>query len=309
MFTDYHREAQGKDLVVGPGDQSYFGQITAQDVIEWCRPLFETRGYYLRDSDGKIAFEGKMAWDTPWHHVKHAHGLDCHLWHQVLFEIIFTRMGQQKWVPGMCHECWKVVVRPPTLRGLLALLNVQEKLGHPSKCGIETRETVHGLYGGYFYNRSLQEGMDCYRMVRKAVDEDPVLGKDVRVILKRACTEFEMRCGPSDKWEMTPQQAHVEAVVNSVFVHDIVARKQPDWAISRVHTRWIQWAYAMGDPTVFEYTDGKPLYPPYQTYHHLVEDGHKQIMGPKGKKGGGRKSTKKKGTSKAVSNKASKRKT
>lgn len=277
MFQDYHRESQEKQLVVGPGDTSYFGQITAQDVIEWCRPLFETRGYHLRDSDGKIIFEGRMAWDTPWHHVRHAHGLDCHLWHQVLFDIVFTRMGQQKWVPSKCHECWKVVVRPPTIKGLFALLELQQAIGRPSKCGIETRDTVHGLYGGYFYNRSLDEGLDCYGVVREAIDKEPRLGKDVSVILKRACTEFELRAGIATEWQVTDQQAHVEAVVNSVFVHDLVTRSQPEWAIARVHTRWIQWAYAMGDSTVFEFTDGRPLFPPPVRYHHLLPERQKAL--------------------------------
>ena len=51
MFTEYHRESQEKQLVTGPGDATYFGQITSQDIIEWCRPLFEQRGYHLRDSE------------------------------------------------------------------------------------------------------------------------------------------------------------------------------------------------------------------------------------------------------------------
>ena len=257
---------------VVPGDDSYFGQITAQDVIEWCRPLFESRGYYLRDSDGKIVFEGRMAWDTPWHHVKHAHGLDCHLWHQVLFDIIFNRLGQPSWVPSQCHECWKVVARPKTLKQLFALLSVQTALDHPSKCGIETRETVHGLYGGYWYNRSFHEGLECYDMVRKAIDENEHLGPEVPVLYKRACTEYEMRAGDSRKWKISDYQRHVEAVVNSVFTHDLIMRRQPEWAIARVHTRWIQWAFMNGDSTVFEYTGGKPLYPPYATFQHFLEE-------------------------------------
>lgn len=266
------QDALEKQIVAGSGDDSYYGQITAEDVIEWCRPLFESRGYYLRDSDGKIVFEGRMAWDTPWHHVRHAPGLDCHLWHQVMFDIIFQRLGQPSWVPSKCHECWKVVARPKTLKQLFALLQVQHMLNHPSKCGIETRDTVHGLYGGYWYNLSLEQGLECYERVRKAIDEHEDLGKNVNVLLKRACTEYEMRAGDSTQWKVTDQQAHVESVVNSVFTHDLIQRKQPDWAIARVHTRWIQFAYMNGDPTVFEFTGGKPLFPPYKTFHHLLED-------------------------------------
>lgn len=270
MFQEFHREQQAKGLVTGPNDGTYFGTLTGQDVVEWCRPLFESRGYYLRDSDGKIDFDPRMAWDTPWHHVKHTHGLDCHLWHQVMFDIIFTRMNQPKWIPSNCHNCWKVVVRPQSLKQLFALLALQQRLGHPSKCGIEVRETVHGLYGGYFYNKSFDAGLNCFEMVREEVNKDEGLGKDVPVIFKRACTEYEMRAGPSDLWEVSEAQAHAENVIDSVFTHDIIMRNQPDWALTKVHTKWIQFAFMNADPTYKEFTGGKPLYPHYITYQHLA---------------------------------------
>ena len=171
-----------------------------------------------------------------------------------------------------CHNCFKVVIRPPTLRSLFALMDLQKRMGRPSKCGIEIRDTVFGLYGGYFYNWGLDAGLECYEAVRAAIDAEPELGPDVPIILKRACTEFEMLCGPSDKWEISEKQIELESLVNRWFVRDIKHRTQPEHAIANVHRKWIEWAYACGDPTYAEYTNGKPVHPPVVTYQNLKKE-------------------------------------
>ena len=79
-------------------------------------------------------------------------------------DIAFKAAGK-KWVPSKCMGCWKVVVRLKTLKQLFSLLQLQMRMGRPSKCGIEVRESVNGLYGGYFYNHSLEEGLECYSAV------------------------------------------------------------------------------------------------------------------------------------------------
>jgi hypothetical protein len=249
---------------------SYYEMVKANDIITFVRPLLEQGGYKLRDGDGKIWVDTFMAFHTPWHHVHHADGLDCHTWHKILFDVIFQRFGM-KYIPSKCQSCWKVVVRMATLKQLHALLGLQQRMGRPSKCGIEVRDTVNGLYGGYFYNHSLGEGLECYEAVRAAIDVEPELGPDVFVILKRACTEFELSCGPSDEWKVTPEQAQIEALVNKWFVRDIMQRTQPSHAIATVHRRWIEWAYQCGDQTYLEYTNGVPIFPKVISYHHLAE--------------------------------------
>ena len=249
---------------------SYYEQAKANDIISLVRPLLEQGGYKLRDGDGKIYVETFMAFHTPWHHVHHADGLDCHTWHKIMFDVCFRQTGK-KFAPSPCHGCWKVVVRLQTLKQLFALLSLQMRMGRPSKCGIEVRETVNGLYGGYFYNKSLEEGLECYSAVRQEIDADPQLGPDVSVILKRACTEFELLCGPSDEWKVTPEQEGMEALINRWFVRDINQRTQPPHALATVHRRWIEWAYQNGDQTYLEFTDGKPIYPKVISYHHITE--------------------------------------
>lgn len=253
--------------------ESYYQSVCDDDIIEKFKPLLVSGGYKLRDQDGKICITNPaMGWETPWHHIMHDAFLDCQRWHSIMFDLFSrTLPPDQVFVPSACQNCWKVVVRPSSLLGLFALMNLQIQLQRPSKCGIEVRDYVHGLYGGYFYNHSLDEGVECYKVIREAVNDTNHLGPDISVILKRACTEYEKRVGASDQWTITDRQIYIETLVNKWFVRDNVIREQPQHLISRVHKKWIEWAYANGDPTYIEFTGGKPLYKPLVTYHHLAD--------------------------------------
>jgi hypothetical protein len=250
---------------------SYYDWMCAHDIVEQLKPLWEQAGYYLRESDGKLTVDARIAIDTPWHHIKNKWDFDCGLWHRIVFDYISKRLpAQERFVPSRCQQCFKVVVRPKTLKQLFALEALQIRLQRPSKCGIEPRATVCGLYGGYFYNDGLEEALERYREVRSAVDADQHLGPDVSVIVKRGCTEYELECGPSDKWAISDVQLKFEALVNQYVAHDDVMRSQPEHLVWHLHRKWIEFAYANGDLTYLEFTDGKPLYPPVVTYHHLI---------------------------------------
>ncbi len=247
--------------------QSYYEYVKANDIVGHLSELFRRGGFQLRQGDGMIHCEQTTTIDTPWHHVRHDEWLDCGLWHRVMFDFLSQQLPG-RFVPSRCQECWKVVVRPRTVVELFALLDLQKRLDRPSKCGIEIRPTVHGNYGGYFYCRSLEDGMACYTEVRAAIDADSHLGPDIGVLLKRACTEYEMACGPSDKWQISEAQLALEALVEQTFVPAIIEEHtQPDHLIRHVHARWIEHAYSVGDPTYLHLTNDKPLYPRYVTYH------------------------------------------
>lgn len=258
---------------------SYYQQISDAEILSKFRPLLATGGYKVRE-DGKIYItEPSIAWDTPWHHVVHDHFLDCQRWHSIIYELFSNTMPPgQSFVPSACQQCWKVVVRPKTLLSLFALLELQNRLGLSSKCGIEIRPYVYGNYGGYFYNHSFEEGLACYSKVRKEVDETEHLGKDVSVILKRACTEYENKLGRSDEWTISDRQIYIETLVNRWYVKDTFVRKQSEHAIAAVHKKWIEFAYSIGDGTYLNFTGGEPLYKPLVTYHHLVEPGNEELL-------------------------------
>jgi hypothetical protein len=177
-----------------------------------------------------------------------------------------------------CLNCWKVVVKPKTIIQLLDLYEIEKSMGVPCKCGTEHRLTTTTLYGGYFYNRGQEEGQRRYEEVRALVDEH--LGEDVPVILKRACTEYEIGSpsgpkpwGPSDKWpELTEEQKELERLVLENFPPTGFNTPQNDIIIANVIQRWIHHAYKHGDMTVRELTGGNPLYKPYVTYHNETKE-------------------------------------
>ena len=115
----------------------------------------------------------------------------------------------------------------------------------------------------------MAEGLACYVKVRKAVDE--AISPDVKVLLKRACTEMEHGIGPSDQWQLKPGQLEFEARLNQRFVNELPLIQQSDHAKDDIHQRWIERAYEVGDDTYRKFADG-PLYPDYVTYHHLADE-------------------------------------
>ena len=257
---------------------SYYKELKGNNFVRLLSPLLKAGIMSLRQSDGKFIAGIKPAWDTPWVHVKHSYSANCYLWKDITFEhIVKKHLPISDWfVPIGCQNCFKVVVRPKTLKQLFALEELEKRLDHPSKCGIEIRDSVHGNYGGYFYNRGLDAGLDCYKKVRESVDADNELGPDISVILKRACTEMEHGCGPSDKWEITDKQIEFETRLSELFVNDIPVLTQSEHQKNEVRQRWIERAYSVGDETALLYNGGEPLYPSYVTYHHLINEQYKE---------------------------------
>lgn len=262
---------------------SIYDHLRAHDVISQLKPLLDGGGYQMRLVDGKIEIKNpQMARETPWVHVKHEPGFNCGLWHQIIFDLVSMRLPEkERFVPRHCQNCWKVVVKPRTLKQLFNLLEIQKRLDRPAKCGIEPRKSVHGLYGGYFYNKGQDRGLECYQVVYQALKENdatkPLLdeiddaGKTTRIILKRGCTEFEHAVGPSDQWAITDEQNVVEDLIERYMVVDEMNLRQPDHLIWSIKRRWIEFAWENGDPTYALYTGGKPIYPPYVTYHPPIE--------------------------------------
>lgn len=251
---------------------SMYEWLKGHDVLEWLKPLWDGGGWVL-NKEGKLEINrSQVAIETPWVHHGHTGWAHCLLWSRIMFQAVSLRMSEffadgKPFVPSGCQNCYKVVVRPKTLVQLFALDELEISLGRPSKCGIEVRDSVHGLYGGYFYNQGLEAGKECYAVIRKAVDNDVSLGPQVPVILKRGCTEMEHTVGPSDKWEVTEEQKVVEDLINEWVISEKDLSEQPEPIVWRVKRKWIESAFAHGDSTYSKFTGGKPVTPGYITYH------------------------------------------
>ena len=240
--------------------------IPLSGVVEKLKPLLQN-GTLNPTDKGTLVAKMQPSWNTPWIHVKHAENKKCWLWNDVFYQ-------QFGLIHSGCQGCWKVCVRMKTLKQLVELLELQKILDRPSKCGIEVREHVHGLYGGYFYNDSLEEGKECYKTVRTAINQALTDGVEVKVVLKRACTEMEHAEGDSTEWKIADGQMDLEDIVGSIVEDGSTNRfGQADWIQADVMSRWVKFAFMNGDSTYAEFTpDGQPLFPDYVTYHAECDD-------------------------------------
>lgn len=251
-----------------------YEEIKSRNIIAAIKPLLQQDVLELRLSDGKVVpFNLKNTWHTPWLHHRLSYRHNCYIWKDIIFENVIKSIWPpgQWFVPESCQGCYKVVARPQSVKQLFQLADLQYELNYASKCGIEIRPSVFGNYGGYFYNRGLEEGLACYKTVKRAVLDE--IG-DIPVILKRGCTEMEHGVGPSNEWSVSPAQKQFEDLVKHIFAMDIPVIGQMPHAQDYVKQLWIEEAYKLGDPTVYEFID-EPLYPGYVTYH---EEAEKEIL-------------------------------
>lgn len=246
---------KGKEPKPGYG---YYSELDRKDIIDRLYPLLQS-GWKI-DLNGVIdTVVPGVAFHTPWSHQGHTPNAHCTLWHLIMF----GHFGY--FVPSKCQDCWKVVVGPRTLKELFQLKELQIELKKPSKCGIEMREYTPRLYGGYFYNWGFVNGKQCYDIVREAVNDK--ISPDVSVILKRACTEYEMEYPDSAAWEVLPDQIEMEQRIEDCVATTIGSSPQPQIVKDHVERVWMHWAFAAGDKTVLEFTGDKPLHHGPVTYH------------------------------------------
>lgn len=237
----------------------------ADELVDKAIELLAQHGSKIRYDKGKVNFETKTIEADLWRYVKFYKPMNCTLWKTVIFNCISMQLPPEKqFIPSGCLDCYKVVVRPQTYVQLFLLEDLMEKLQYPCKCGIETRETVRGLYGGYFYCRGVEEGRERYKQVDEVLSHDHnyKIWSMPKLILKRACTEYEQYFGPSDKWEMSVDQEEIEAAVDRKILLENVQAPQTEEMKKKIYARWQRFAYK------YDFTyDGPNLQPEYVTYH------------------------------------------
>lgn len=240
--------------------ESLYKKLTEIDTITPLRYLLDKKGFRIR-SDGRWTREpiaSASIWETPWLHQHQDPDQDCDLWHNLFF-------AMYRWVPTYCKNCWKVVVFIPTVKKLFDLYELQHELERPCKCGLEYRFTDERKYGGYFYNWGKENGLECYKVVRQAVDEH--LGKDINVILKCSCSEYEIACGPPDEWTPSEQQLAIEEKMKKWVLTGNVKHTQQKYMTAYVMLKWLHHAAHIGDLTYKEFTGGQSLVKTMKTYH------------------------------------------
>lgn len=181
-----------------------------------------------------------------------------------LFGFLFRNAYDRGAVPVGCRNCFKVQIRPRTLRELNATLPIAEAAAHPYKAGAGLAARYQsGPYSALFYFDGLDQARASYADLRRAVDADPLLGPDVPMAIKRGCTEYEIHCGPSDRFTFAPE---LETVENA-----LLDRLRPPAAPVLPNPRavfmyWLKVAFQVGDETYRDFTGGRPLYRAAVTY-------------------------------------------
>lgn len=175
----------------------------------------------------------------------------CRKWNRVYFNLYGI-------IPRGCFNCFKVVVRPQTVKDLLKVRKIQKRLGLAAKCGMEQRPElqVKGLYSGYWYC-PIDEGLEGARKVHKIVEREILkeLGFQTPVILKRACTEMEEAVGPTDQWEYPEIQRKFETQLDEIWEIVEENRTQPEFLKLHIIKGWIEhaWIRRNLDPTAEEF--------------------------------------------------------
>lgn len=240
-------------------------ELLSTDFIRKLEPLFN-KGFQINPATGKLTDvwgAEQINQEAPWIYVNPLPDADCEFYSDIFKNCEF--------IPNRCLSCWKVVVRPSSLTNLLKLYELQLCLVEENpncwcKCGWEDRPWVFGNYGGYFYCKSKEVGLQRLETVRKAVAD--YIGKSLaeQVFLKRFCTEYELRLGDSAKYERKPEDDIMEAAIIEGSETTIVKNPQPESVRNHIMANWILKAYKIGDPTSMFYNNSKPLYKPSRRY-------------------------------------------
>ena len=205
--------------------------------------------------------------DTPWAHNTITMDRACDLWHEVYFQ-------QFSFVPRGCRNCWKISMTLSSVYDLFLLREFQKThLEWEGKCGVDQRRYTPARYAGFWYvpmGFSLEEARAYYETILTHLKEEfePYVVAPWKIILKRGCTEMEQHsrrdCGvASDKWdELFSKSDPLEDCLNEVFeaddpaIHEIA--QNPSVAI-HIERFWIEWAFAIGDATVWLLDSEKTL--------------------------------------------------
>jgi hypothetical protein len=168
-----------------------------------------------------------------------------------------------------CRDCWKIVVVPRSFHELIQLYELQLQMVEENsqcycKCGVEPRVFIPWHYGGYFYARNKPDADKLFERVKNRVSES--LSPDVVVYIKRGCTEFELKYGPSNTYKRPEGSDEIEKYFWENVNAEKGATKQPDFIVKNIIQGWMTFAWGRGDMTVKLYNNGKPLFPPCTTY-------------------------------------------
>ena len=215
-------------------------------------------GALVEEADGALRFPGPRPPSDNWAEVSNGPALACGF----LMNFLFRHAYAEAAVPHGCSACYKVKVVPRSLRELVAGWGVAKRIACRSKWGVDLDNPYsQNIYAGYFYTNGLDGARAVYKVVRAAIDDEPKLGPDVQMSIKRGCSEYEAKLGPSDRYTFAPELEELEKYLKSRF-----RKAEPESLPPVPMARWIEIAFRIGDDTYLDFTDGRRLYPKMTAY-------------------------------------------
>ena len=191
--------------------------------------------------DKKIAYRTNEKPGGPWIYLEYSDH-NCTYLRTFLYNCVSKQLPKaEQFIPMECQNCYKVVAKPTSLTDLMELKHIMEEMGFAGKCGIEKRESVDALYGGYWYCNNKEEGL-----LRLKQAKESLYGTGIPCFLKRGCTEYEQEFGPSNKWEVKPGQEELEKGVFKRVSLDNSKRSQTESDKLEIIKSWEAFAVEMG---------------------------------------------------------------
>ncbi len=169
-------------------------------------------------------------------------------------------------VPHGCRTCFKVQMRPRNLRELHASYEIAQSLPYAFKSGVGLGARYQsGPYGTLFYLESLDHARQAHADIAGKLAQAAPAMRDMPLVIKRGCTEYEIFCGPSDKFAFAEDLPEIEVALLA-RLRPVARELRASAPPQAVFMRWIQAAYQIGDETYMDFTGGKRLYPQTVTY-------------------------------------------
>jgi hypothetical protein len=188
----------------------------------------------------------------------------CEFLNHFLFEQVYAGAA----VPFGCRNCYKIRISTRSLRALMAVKDIAESTEYTTKSGPDVDNPYNqSLYATCLYFDGLEEAQKAYDHLRPRLDQHEFLGPGVVMMIKRGCSNYERRLGPSDAYEIDPRLEAVEAGLAERYIDSHKPSVIPKETIKALRMlELVGIAYRIGDETYTDFTGGKPLYPPPVNY-------------------------------------------
>ena len=209
--------------------------------------------YRLNDPDAR---QDSMTSDTPTIAKSGSFAAPCRFLNHFLFALAY---GEAQ-VPYGCRACYKIWIRPATLRALFSVKEMLDAMPYTSKIKVEALDPLSpNVYLALVYGGDLPATRDAFRLVRAAVDADARLGEDVAMEIRRGCQNYERRCGPSDQYAFDPRLEAIEARLAARFADAPPPARPRKHRDAAAKLRMVQIAHQLGDESYRDFTGGKSL--------------------------------------------------